>query len=311
VRSTSRGTVPNRSVQRFLAIIAAFGIFVLAVIVLKRAVDLPYWDEWDWAVLVYASHHHSLTFAKLWEPHNEHRILVANLLTRGLDRFGGWSPIREQLIALALLALTQLGVWISRAPDRLGGLPRRLLSGRERPAAGARPVPKPRRPQPSSILRRCSRTGCATPASAAADLSRGALLRLVRVPGTHATLLALAGVLTLAAVTAAVVLERQAVSTLVLLAYLWAGSIALSAARIDVAVLDPAGAGPRYFFYPRPRSMVLHPPSVRRAARSGAGGGDCLRRDRDARQPPGPAADARRSALDESSQGTRGRMDQA
>ncbi|MBV8371255.1 MAG: hypothetical protein JO036_20250 [Candidatus Eremiobacteraeota bacterium] len=100
-----------RSLQRVPVLVAALGILVLAVIILKRAVDLPYWDEWDWAVLVYAAHHHSLTFAKLWEAHNEHRILVANVLMLGLDRFGGWSPVREQLLSLSLLALTQLGVW--------------------------------------------------------------------------------------------------------------------------------------------------------------------------------------------------------
>jgi hypothetical protein len=97
---------------RVPAILAAVGILPLVAIVLKRAVDVPYWDEWEWAELAYAAHRHTLTFTRLWQPHNEHRILVPNLLMLGLDKLGGWSPVREQLLSLALLALTQLGIWV-------------------------------------------------------------------------------------------------------------------------------------------------------------------------------------------------------
>lgn len=96
---------------RIPAMVAALGIVPLTAIVLKRAVDVPYWDEWEWADLVYAAHRHTLTFAQLWQPHNEHRMLVPNLLMLGLDAVGGWSPVREQLLSLALLALTQLALW--------------------------------------------------------------------------------------------------------------------------------------------------------------------------------------------------------
>jgi len=92
--------------------IAALGIFPLIAIVIKRAVDVPYWDEWEWAELAFAAHRHTLTFARLWQPHNEHRILVPNLMMLGLDAFGGWTPVREQLLSLGLLALTQLCVWL-------------------------------------------------------------------------------------------------------------------------------------------------------------------------------------------------------
>jgi hypothetical protein len=101
-----------RSLQRVPALLAALGIFPLLAIVLKRAVDVPYWDEWEWAELVYAAHRHTLTFARLWQPHNEHRILIPNLLALGLDAAGGWTPVREELVSLALLAATQLGLWV-------------------------------------------------------------------------------------------------------------------------------------------------------------------------------------------------------
>jgi hypothetical protein len=104
--------VAIRLLQRIPALIAALGIVPVAAIVLKRAVDVPYWDEWEWSQLVFAAHRHTLTFARLWEPHNEHRILIPNLMMLGLDALGGWTPVREQLISLALLALTQLGIWL-------------------------------------------------------------------------------------------------------------------------------------------------------------------------------------------------------
>lgn len=97
---------------RVPALVAALGIFPLLALVLKRAVDVPFWDEWEWADLVYAAHRHALSFAVLWRPHNEHRMLVPNLAMLGLDALGGWSPVREQLVSLALLALTQLAAWL-------------------------------------------------------------------------------------------------------------------------------------------------------------------------------------------------------
>ena len=97
--------------SRAAAVIGAFGILPVLVIVLKRAVEIPYWDEWEWAELIYGAHTHALTFAQLWAPHNEHRILVPNLVVLALDAAGGWSVVREQIISLVFLGLTQLTVW--------------------------------------------------------------------------------------------------------------------------------------------------------------------------------------------------------
>src|ERR1700738_3534268 len=94
------------------AMIATLGIPVLVALVFRRAVEVPFWDEWEWADLVYAAHRHTLTFGQLWAPHNEHRIFVPTLIMLGLDAAGGWSVVREQVVSLAMLALTQLIVWL-------------------------------------------------------------------------------------------------------------------------------------------------------------------------------------------------------
>jgi hypothetical protein len=94
------------------AVVAALGILPLLALVLRRAVDVPYWDEWGWAYLIYAAHTNTLGWSQLWAIHNEHRMLVPNLLVVGLDALRGWSVVREQVVSLLLLALTQLLIWV-------------------------------------------------------------------------------------------------------------------------------------------------------------------------------------------------------
>lgn len=70
--------------------------------------DIPFWDEWDWTDLVYAMQHGTLHFSQLWAQHNEHRILIPNLIMLALARLGGWHPIREQFVSLAVLICSQI-----------------------------------------------------------------------------------------------------------------------------------------------------------------------------------------------------------
>ena len=101
----------SAAAARLPAIVAACGIVPLLALTLVRAVDIPFGDEWEWADLIYGAHQHSLTFAQLWAPHNEHRIFIPALIALALDAVAGWSVVREQLISLAFLGLTQLALW--------------------------------------------------------------------------------------------------------------------------------------------------------------------------------------------------------
>jgi hypothetical protein len=80
----------------------------IGALIAHRAVDIPYWDEWETADLVYRMHIGTLQFSDLWAQHNEHRMLFPNLITLGLAWFGGWDPVREQFFSLGILVLTQL-----------------------------------------------------------------------------------------------------------------------------------------------------------------------------------------------------------
>ncbi len=97
---------------RFVPVLlGALAPFVLLATVLRRAVDVPFYDEWDWADLVYAAHTHTLTLAQLWQPHAEHRIFISNVLMLGMSALGGWQVIRQQIASVLFLACTQLFLW--------------------------------------------------------------------------------------------------------------------------------------------------------------------------------------------------------
>ncbi len=106
------------------AVAASLAIVALAAIVLRRAVDVPYWDEWEFTDYVVAAHTHALSLALLWSAHNEHRMVFPRLIVLALDALGGWSTVREQFVSLTFLAATQYVFWrlLRRtvAPERRG-----------------------------------------------------------------------------------------------------------------------------------------------------------------------------------------------
>ena len=102
--SARRILQPRRIAQ--IAIVAL--PLIIAFTIAKRAVDVPYWDEWEWADLVYKMHLGTLQFSDVWAQHSEHRMLFPNLIMLGLAHFGGWHPVREQFFSLAILIVSQI-----------------------------------------------------------------------------------------------------------------------------------------------------------------------------------------------------------
>lgn len=97
---------------RGIALTTALALpFALVAVIVHFAVEVPYWDEWEWANLVFRSHTGTLSFGDLWAQHNEHRIFLDNLAAVALDRLGGWSVVREQCFSAVMVVLTQLVVW--------------------------------------------------------------------------------------------------------------------------------------------------------------------------------------------------------
>ncbi len=81
---------------------------VLASFIFRYTVNVPHWDEFEWAPLILHLHAGTLTFSELWVQHNDHRMFFGRLIALGLDRLGGWSQLRECLASLAVVVVGQL-----------------------------------------------------------------------------------------------------------------------------------------------------------------------------------------------------------
>src|ERR1700752_4714039 len=64
----------EKSRKRALFLAGLIPLILLVGWVSKYAVDVPCRDEWLMIPLLAKAHDHTLTFADLWEQHNEHRI---------------------------------------------------------------------------------------------------------------------------------------------------------------------------------------------------------------------------------------------
>ena len=91
----------------------------LVYVVAQNAVDVPYWDQWDFVPVLEKSYTGQLSFGDLWAQYHEHRLLFPTLLMLGLAHLTGWN-IRYELELNVLLAAGSLGVlvWQLRATAR-------------------------------------------------------------------------------------------------------------------------------------------------------------------------------------------------
>src|SRR5215471_18914774 len=62
------------------ALCAAAPIAAYLAYVSRYSVNVLSWDEWDIVPLIHSLRSGTLTLAQLWSPHNEHRMLVPNLI---------------------------------------------------------------------------------------------------------------------------------------------------------------------------------------------------------------------------------------
>jgi hypothetical protein len=105
----SRG---NEVIRRIAQVVSFVMPLVVLLLMVKRAVNVPFLDEWSWAELSVTLHRGTLTWPMIAAQHNEHRNLVANLIFLGIDRSIGWNILAEQLVSFALLAVAQIAAWL-------------------------------------------------------------------------------------------------------------------------------------------------------------------------------------------------------
>lgn len=105
----------SRLVDRFVPAVLILMAALLAFIVLRGAVNIPYWDEWEWTDLVIGAHNHTLTLSQLWAQHNEHRMLTPQLFVVAIDKLRGWDTIEETLLNVTMVFAT---IWVALAVIR-------------------------------------------------------------------------------------------------------------------------------------------------------------------------------------------------
>src|SRR5262249_21883543 len=84
---------------------------LMALIIHRYGVNVPYWDEWDQLAIVSQAYDHSLTPEMLWQQQNEHRPVVSKLISIAIARTTDLNLVAEmyvgfgfQLLSLVLIS---------------------------------------------------------------------------------------------------------------------------------------------------------------------------------------------------------------
>lgn len=108
-------------------VLAAAPLVVVLNAVVRFAVDVPYWDQWELVPLLERQAAGQLGWAELWAWHNEHRIFLPRLVMLGLAALSGWDT-RWEIAVIIGFRLAAIGAaWAVHARAVAAG-PLRLLA---------------------------------------------------------------------------------------------------------------------------------------------------------------------------------------
>jgi len=101
------GIVPP-ALTSLLVLLTASPLVYLIHLMVKWAVDVPFWDQWDFAPLLLKSYDGHVTFADLFAQHNEHRLVFPRLVMLILARLTAWNTLYEQAASVVFAT----GIWL-------------------------------------------------------------------------------------------------------------------------------------------------------------------------------------------------------
>lgn len=78
--------------------------------ILKQAVNVPYWDQWGIAVLLLKQNEGDLSFQDLFAQHNEHRIFFPQLIFLALASLTHWNVKYEMLLIFLFGCIASLSI---------------------------------------------------------------------------------------------------------------------------------------------------------------------------------------------------------
>jgi hypothetical protein len=87
-----------------LIVLTLLPLVILMYAVFHFAVDVPYWDQWNFVPLLGKSLEWGVSFEDLWGLHNEHRLFFPRLLMLGLAHLSAYN-INCELALILLLAV--------------------------------------------------------------------------------------------------------------------------------------------------------------------------------------------------------------
>jgi hypothetical protein len=105
VTSTARTGIARHYWFIGLATVSLLSFLSLLFILLNGA-DVPYGDEFAFTGLAKAMRLGQVSFATLWAPHNEHRILIPRILFIVSNTVIGWNPVAMMVLSWSIITGT-------------------------------------------------------------------------------------------------------------------------------------------------------------------------------------------------------------
>jgi hypothetical protein len=84
---------------------------LMAVIIHRYGINVPYWDEWDLLAVVTSTYDHTLSASVLWEQQNEHRPILAKLLSIVIARTTHLNLVAEMYLGFGFQCLSLVLIW--------------------------------------------------------------------------------------------------------------------------------------------------------------------------------------------------------
>jgi hypothetical protein len=110
--STRLGMAFGGRLNRFIFVLALLPMVLVAAIINRYGVNVPYGDEWSLLSLVGKWDSHQLNFADLFAEHNGHRILIPRLIYLAMIQLTHGNTKPEMFFSLFLCILTSTGLFI-------------------------------------------------------------------------------------------------------------------------------------------------------------------------------------------------------
>ncbi len=94
----------HRPLRGYL-VLAYASVAAALVYVLRFAVNVPYWDDWEFVRLLQLAADGSLTAGDVWSQHNEHRIVLPLLAMFGLAWLTGYNTVAQSVFTVCHLGV--------------------------------------------------------------------------------------------------------------------------------------------------------------------------------------------------------------